>query len=102
MLFSENDADFAFICDNAVDDFEVNPQEAMYYGSTGGIRNNIKGQTIDLKMRTVRLYRPLTPKNSMKVTIKSKSDVMLKFVGIMQVLSETQGKPIKMVSGIVV
>lgn len=102
MLFSENDADFAFICDNAVDDFEVNPQEAMYYGSTGGIRNNIKGQTIDLKMRTVRLYRPLTPKNSMKVTIKSKSDVMLKFVGIMQVLSETQGKSIKMVSGIVV
>lgn len=55
-----------------------------------------------MKMRTVRLYRPLTPRNSMKVTIKSKSDVMLKFVEIMQVLSETQVKPIKTVFGIVV
>lgn len=102
MLFSENDADFAFICDNAVDDFEVNTQEAMYDSAEGGIRNSIKGETIDLKMRTVRLYRSLTPKNSMKVTIKSKPDVTLKFVRIMQVLSETQLKPIKMLSGIVV
>ncbi len=102
LLFSENDADFAFVFDNDIDDFEISTQEAMYYGSTGGIRQNINGQTIDLKMRTVRLYRPLTPKNSMKVTIKSKSNKVLKFAGIMQVLSETQGKPIKMESGIVI
>ena len=102
LLFSENDADFAFVCDNDIDDFEVIIRNAIYHSRTSEIRQNINGQTIDLKMRTVRLDKPLTPKNSMKVTIKSKSNIELKFVGIMQVLSETQRKPIKMESGKVI
>ena len=55
-LFSENDADFAFICDNEIDDFELTTQEPMYYGNTGGIHNFVNGQEIDWKMRTMRLY----------------------------------------------
>lgn len=98
-LFSENDADFAFICDNEIDDFELTTQEPMYYGNTGGIHNFVNGQEIDWKMRTMRLYRPLTPKNPLRVVVKSKSkDIPLKFKGIMQMLSKTQGKPIKMVN----
>ena len=85
-----------------IDLYRKGLEDAMYHSVEGGIRNSIKGQIIDLKMSTVRLDRPLTLKNSMKVTIKSKSVVTLKFVGIMQVLFETQLKPIKMLSRMVV
>lgn len=97
-LFSENDANFAFICDNEIDDFKAKPQEPMHYGTTGQICDFVNGRKVDWKVRTIRLYRPLTPKNPLRVTIKSKSsDILLKFKGIMQMISETQGKPIKIV-----
>lgn len=45
ILFSENDAHFTFICDNALDDFDVKPKDAFYFSSTGEIRD-IKGKCL--------------------------------------------------------
>lgn len=56
------------------------------------------GIPIKLKMKTVRLFRPLTPNNAMRVTITSKGQ-QLQFAGIMQVLSNVQGKPVQIEQG---
>ena len=93
-MFSENDANFAFIFNNKYEEFDVQPVDSAHYDSKGEVDGNINGTPVRLKMKTIRLLRPLTPNNAMKVTIKSNGP-QLQFAGIMQALSNVQGKPIK-------
>ncbi|WP_066714232.1 toll/interleukin-1 receptor domain-containing protein [Clostridium sp. Marseille-P299] len=93
-MFSENDANFAFIFNNEYDDFEVKPEDSAYYSSTGEIDGYNNGTPIRLKMKTIRLFRPLTPSNPVKVIVRSKNK-KLQFAGVMQVLSNTEGKHIQ-------
>lgn len=98
MMFSENDANFAFIFNNKYEEFDVQPEDSTHYDSTGEVDGSASGIPIKLKMKTVRLFRPLTPNNAMRVTITSKGQ-QLQFAGIMQVLSNVQGKPVQIEQG---
>ena len=98
MMFSENDANFAFIFNNKYEEFNVQPKDSAHYDSTGEVDGSANGIPIKLKMKTVRLFRPLTPNNAMRVTITSKGQ-QLQFAGIMQVLSNVQGKPVQIEQG---
>ena len=101
MLFSENDAHFAFVCNNSLNEFDVIPQgDYITFNSSGEVDGINNGMPVKLKMKKIKLFRSLTPKSSLRVTIRSKNKP-LQFVGIIQVLSDTQGKPIKMELGIV-
>lgn len=97
-LFSENDANFAFIFNNNYEDFDVQPEDSTHYDITGEVDGSSNGIPVKLKMKTIRLFRPLTPNNAMRVTIRSKGP-QLQFAGIMQVLSNVQGKPIQIEQG---
>ncbi|HIZ11451.1 MAG TPA: toll/interleukin-1 receptor domain-containing protein [Candidatus Eubacterium faecavium] len=99
LLFSENDPDFSFICNNELDDFNIELiGDAMSYNSTGEMAGFNNGIPIKLNMQTRRLFRPLTPTNSMKCILTSK-EKPLQFAGIMKVLSNTKGKKIKLETG---
>lgn len=98
MMFSENDANFAFIFNNKYEEFDVHPEDSAHYDSTGEVDGNVNGTPVRLKMKTIRLLRPLTPNNAMKVTIKSNGP-QLQFAGIMQALSNVQGKAIQIENG---
>ena len=98
-LFSENDANFGFIFNNEYNEFDVKPEDGAYYGSNGEIDGITNGVPVKLKMKSVRLLRPLTPTYPMKITISS-STTQLKFVDIMQLLSNTKGKKIQIETGI--
>ncbi len=92
-LFSENDANFAYIFDNEIEDFDIVPlSDSMSYNSTGEIMGQKDGIIKKFHMKTVQLFRPITPTNSMKVSVKGKKP--LRFVGVMKVLSNTKGKHI--------
>lgn len=98
MMFSENDANFAFIFNNKYEEFDVQPEDSAHYDSTGEVDGNVNGTPVRLKMKTIRLLRPLTPNNAMKVTVKSNGP-QLQFAGIMQALSNVQGKAIQIENG---
>lgn len=98
MLYSENNANFAFIFNNQYDDFDVKTEDSLCYNCTGEIDGSNNGIPIKLKMKTIRLFRPLTPDNPMRVTVTSKN-IILQFAGIMQVLSNEKGKHITIEQG---
>ena len=98
-MYSENDANFAFIFNNDYDEFEVKPEESAYYNSTGEVDGFNNGTLIRLKMKTIRLFRPLTPANPMKIIVRAKDNKKLQFVGVMQALSNTEGKNVQMEIG---
>lgn len=94
-MYSENDANFAFVCSNEIDEFEVTTEDPIHYSSTGEMIGYNNRVPVPLKMKTIKLYRPLTTSNPMKVKIKGVNNVKLNFIGIMQVFSNTSGKPIQ-------
>lgn len=100
-LFSENDPNFAFACNNLLDEFEIKlHSDLMSSNSSGeveGVKNNLP---IKLKIRSIRIFRPITPDSSLRVTIESKKEP-LQFIGVLKILSDKKVKQIKSESGIV-
>ena len=99
LMYAENDAHFGFVFNNPFDEFDVSPDEGIHYNSTGNVMGDKNGLPIELKMKTVRLTRVLTPNNPLKVTITSVSE-KLQFVGVIKMLTGTEGKPMVVERGV--
>lgn len=93
VMYSVNDANFGFVLNNEHSDFAVTPKETVYTNSTGGVEGYNNGVPIILKMKTIGIFRPLTPSNPVKVIIRSQG-IKLQFVSVVHMTSNTDGKPV--------
>lgn len=95
-MFSVQSVDFAFVCNNSFDDFEVTPYEEpiTHVRSTEVFKDYPNGERkyINAIIRT--LYRVLTPSKPFKGLVKSKKSP-LNFEGIFHMLSENDVKELK-------
>lgn len=96
-MFSVQDVNFAFVCNNNIDEFEVIPfTETMISTTHGEAFKDINGERIYTNSIINTLHRVLTPNSPFKGKLKSKSS-FLNFEGIIQVLSEDSIKQLKIV-----
>ena len=97
-MFSVQSVDFAFVCDNDFDDFDVLiHDEQMIYTRNGEafkVLSNGEQKNINMVVKTI--SRVLTPNRSLRGVLKSKKSP-LNFEGILHCLSENNFKVIKLI-----
>jgi hypothetical protein len=96
-MFSEQNVVFAFVCNNPTEDFEVIPfNEQMVYTQIGeAFKDFPNGERKYINAIIKTLYRVLIPNKPFTGVLKSKKSP-LNFEGIMQVLSDTKVRELKM------
>lgn len=95
--FSVQDVNFAFVCNNNIDEIEVFPlSETMIRTRYGKAFKDIDGERIYTNSIIKTLCRVLTPNSPFKGKLKSKSS-SLNFVDILHMLSEENVESLKIV-----
>lgn len=98
IMFSVQSVDFAFVCNNPIDEFEVIPlDEQIIYTRRGeAFKDYPNGERRYINAIIKTLYRVLTPNKSFRGVLKSKKSP-LNFEGIIQLLSETDIKELTII-----
>lgn len=97
-MFSVQSVNFAFVCDNDFDDFDVliHDEPIMYTQKGEAFKDLSNGEQKNINMVVKTIYRVLTPNRSLKGVLKSKKSP-LNFEGILHYLSENNFKVIKLI-----
>lgn len=97
-MFSVQSVDFAFVCNNSIDDFEVIPfdEHIIYTRSGEAFKDYPNGERKYINAIIKTLQRVLTPTKSFRGVLKSKKSP-LNFEGIIHVLSETDVKELRII-----
>lgn len=97
-MFSVQSVDFAFVCNNPIDEFEVIPldEQIIYTRGREVFKDYPNGERRYINAIIKTLYRVLTPNKSFRGVLKSKKSP-LNFEGIIQLLSETDIKELTII-----